>query len=499
MVDQRRFNNQRSVTVDDEKWVDSRTAAKHLGIQQRSLYAYVSRGQVRSIAGAAGRPRLYSLFDLERLRARRDARSGHGAVAAGALRWGEPVLDSAITAITARGPVYRGHIAVDLATSGACFEDIAELLWSGYLPHRPPGYPPHVDVVERGSKSPSQREHLDRGYVPAVPATLQNLERRGEPVLWPRSALPIAQLGKLIPYGARPLEVMQLVVRVAALADPSRDDGRPDAIIARGRTLIPWLAASLAADFAPAMVTRAVGAPTIAEIAARALGLDDASADVLDVVLVVFADHELNASSFAARVAASTDADAYACLSAALATVTGAKHGSAAELISRFADEVGAPDKARAAVRALKRKGVAPPGFGHPLYPHGDPRALPLLDLARRYVEGTRASTAKRARTILAIADEMATAESRDGSTTRGAKPEASTRTAKADVVPAALPSADVGLSALIAALGVQPPAGSGLFALARSAGWLAHVLEQRAAGFLLRPRARYTGNPVAS
>jgi citrate synthase len=500
MVDQRRFNNQRSVnarghgpaTVDDEKWVDSRTAAKHLGIQQRSLYAYVSRGQVRSIAGARGRPRLYALADLERLRVRRDARAGHGAVAAGALRWGEPVLDSAITAITPRGPVYRGHTAVDLATAGARFENVAELLWSGYLPHQPAGYM-HVDAVERGGRSHT-RDHLD------PPVSVQHhLERRSDAVLWPRSALPIAQLGKLIPYGARPLEVMQLIVRVAALSDPTREDGRPDSIMARGRTLIPWLAAGLAADFAPAMVTRAVGAPTIAEIAARALGLDDGSADVLDVVLVIFADHELNASSFAARVAASTDADAYACLSAALATVTGAKHGSAAELISRFADEVGAPDKARAAVRALKRKGVAPPGFGHPLYPHGDPRALPLLDIARRYAEGTRASTAKRARTILAIAEEVATTEARDGSTARRVKSDAAsaTRGAKGaigDVVPAAHPSADVGLSALIAALGVQPPAGSGLFALARSAGWLAHVIEQRAAGFLLRPRARYTG-----
>jgi citrate synthase len=230
----------------------------------------------------------------------------------------------------------------------------------------------------------------------------------------------------------------------------------------------------------------------VAEIVARALGLDDATADILDVVLVVFADHELNASSFAARIAASTDADAYACISAALATVSGPKHGTAAELLSRFADEVGAPDKARSAVRALKKKGISPPGFGHPLYPHGDPRALPLLDIARRYAEGTRAATAKRARTILAIADEVAASERDTKASQRGSKANED----RSLVAPAAHPSADVGLAALIAALGVQPPAGSGLFALARSAGWLAHVIEQRAAGFLLRPRARYTGVP---
>src|SRR5258705_2690771 len=145
MVDQRR--------IDDQRGVHAGTAARSLGIQLRSLYAYVSRGQIRSMPGERGRPRLYAHADLERLRARRDARAGHGAVAAGALRWGEPVLDSAITAITPRGPAYRGHIALDLAADGVRFENVAELLWSGYLPQ--------------------------------------------QPVLWPRSALPIAQLGKL--------------------------------------------------------------------------------------------------------------------------------------------------------------------------------------------------------------------------------------------------------------------------------------------------------------
>lgn len=405
MVDQRRF--------DDQRWVNARTAAKYLGIQLRSLYAYVSRGQVRSMAGVQGRPRLYSLDDLERLKTRRDARAGHSAVAAGALRWGEPVLDSAVTAITPRGPAYRGRLAVELATSGHRFENVAELLWSGYLPNAP--------------------------------------------VTWPRTALPLAHLANLVPPGARPLDVMSLLVPIAGLADKSRSDGRPDAIIARGRMLIPLLAAALASDFVTG--TRALSAGSIAAIAARALDVDDV-AD-LDMVLIVLADHELNASSFAARVAASTDADPYACISAALATVSGPKHGSAAEAIARFADEVGSPDAALGAVRALRRKGESPPGFGHQLYPDGDPRAVPLL------AHAARRATSKRARTILAIAEH------------------------------AKYPSVDVGLAALVAALGAQPSAGSGLFALARSAGWLAHVIEQRAAGFLLRPRARYTGVPV--
>ena len=411
MVDQRR--------IDDQRWVDAQTAARSLGIQVRSLYAYVSRGQIRSVPGARGRPRLYSREDLARLETRRDARSGHGAVAAGALRWGEPVLDSAITAITPRGPIYRGRAAVDLAAAGTPFENVAELLWSGYLP--------------------------------------------GERITWPRPVIPLAQVSRLIPAGAGPLEVMAMLVQIAGLADPDRGDRRPDAIISRGRRLVPLLAAGLAPGLAAASFTRALGAGSVAEIAARALGLDDDAPPILERVFVLLADHELNASSFTARIAASTEADPYACVTAALATLSGPRHGRASEEVARFAEEVGGPDAARSAVRALRKRGLLPPEFGHPLYPDGEPRAAALL-------ECVRGSGVRRVRTLLAIVD--ATTDAR--------------------------PNADIGLAAVTAALGAPPSAAPGLFAVARTAGWLAHALEQRAAGFLLRPRARYTGVPVA-
>lgn len=413
MVDQRR--------IDDQRWIDARAAARHLGISVRSLYAYVSRGQVRSMPGERGRPRRYAFADLERLRVHRDARAGHGAGAAGALRWGEPVLDSAITAITSRGPAYRGRLAVELAAAGTPFENTAELLWSGYLP-----------------------------------------ELR---VFWPHGAIPLAQVARLVgPEPRGPLDVMPLLIQIAALADPERGDLRPDAMITRGRRLIPLLAAALAPGFVPAAVSRALGAASVANIAARAIGLGDELAPTLDRVLVLLADHELNASSFTARVAASTGADPYACVSAALATLSGPRDGGASEQVARFAESVGSPEAARAAVRALRKRGELPPEFGHPLYPAGDPRARALLDLAAQ-LPATR-----RARTVLAIVE--ATTE--------------------------AAPNVDVGLAALIAALGVPPAVGTGLFAVARAAGWLAHALEQRATGHLLRPRARYTGPPIS-
>jgi citrate synthase len=425
MVDQRR--------IDDQRWVDAPSAARHLGISVRSLYAYVSRGQVRSVPGERGRPRRYAYADLERLRVRRDARAGHGAVAAGALRWGEPVLDSAVTAITPRGPAYRGRLAVELAVDTP-FENVAELLWSGYLP-------------------------LTR-------------------VVWPRATLPVAQLARLVGGEARtPLDVMPLLVQLLALGDPDRDDLRPDALVSRGRRVIPWLAAALAPGFVPATVTRALGAASVAQIAARALGLADEHAAVLDPVLVLLADHELNASSFTARIAASTDADPYACIAAALATLSGPKHGTASTEVARFVAGVASPEAARAAVRALRKRGEVPPGFGHPIYPAGrsesaplhpgpggDPRAPPLLEAAARLPQN------KQVRTLFAIID--ATTD--------------------------AAPNVDTGLVALTLALGLPASTGAGLFAVARAAGWLAHALEQRAAGYLLRPRARYTGPPVS-
>jgi citrate synthase len=328
------------------------------------------------------------------------------------------VLDSAITAITARGPAYRGKLAIELAANATPFENVAELLWSGYLPT--------------------------------------------SPVVWPRSAVPLAQFARLLGTDAgTPLNIMPLLLQIVALADHERDDPRPDALIACGRRLIPLLAAALAPGFVAAAVTRALGASSVAQVAARAIGLPDEFAPVIDNVLVLLADHEFNASSFTARIAASTDAGPYACLSAALSTMQGPKHGSAAEQVARFAATVGSPEAARAQVRALRKRGEVPPGFGHPIYPAGDPRAPPVLEAAARL------PLAKHARTLFAIVE----------STTDAA------------------PNIDIGLAALVTALGAPPATATGLFAVARSAGWLAHALEQRAAGILLRPRARYTGS----
>ena len=176
------------------------------------------------------------------------------------------------------------------------------------------------------------------------------------------------------------------------------------------------------------------------------------------------ADHELNASSFTARICASAGGDLYACVLAALATMSGPRHGGECDRFEALVAEAGDARRARAAVAARMRRGDRMHGFGHPLYPAGDPRAAHLIAVARRHGRGVAAL-----RTIDAVIDAVARA---------GGEP----------------PTLDAGLVAVAVAVGLSPGAAGLVFALGRTAGWIAHVLEQRTEPSLLRPRARYVG-----
>jgi citrate synthase len=405
---QRRFDNQ---PVD---LMPARQAAALLGVQVRTLYAYASRGWLQSHR-AGGRTRCYSREEIERLKARRDARMGHAAVAAGALRWGEPVLESALTHIDGRGPFYRGLSARALAADGVSFEAVSELLWTGTLPDHRPRWP----VAELGV-SPSR-------------------------------------LSSLVPPGEPPLTALEVAVPALAARDPGRFGSTNEE--ERARTLVSRLPACV--GLATGRIDAALARSGVARSLIAALGGSDKPAAVraVDEALVLLADHELNASAFAARVAASAGADLYACVSAALATFSGPRHGGACDRIEALIEEAGGdPRRAQKVVVDRLRRGEGVPGFNHPLYPDGDPRAEPVLEAARRL-------GGKRARVALAVGEAMK-------------EP----------------PSCDLALVALTAALDLPRGAATAIFAVGRSAGWIAHALEQRAAGYLLRPRARYVG-----
>ncbi|MCG8417393.1 MAG: citrate synthase family protein [Proteobacteria bacterium] len=431
-VDQRRINNQRS---DSLEFLSARAAARLLDIKLATLYAYVSRGLVRSVPGPGGRPRRYLRGDVERLKARRDARRGHGAVAAGALRWGEPVLDTSISEITASGPRYRGHEAIKLANE-YCFEEVAELLWTGAL-------------VGKG-------EHKAWPDCPE-----QNVLR---------------QIREFLPRRTPPIAILAAVVPLMAARDPDRHDHTATAEITRARRIIVTMAAALGRPGRKGQVRSSDvdrdGQLTVAEQLLYGLSLrprvrspgkrSQSERRAVHRALILVADHELNASTFATRVAASTGSDLYACLSAGLATLSGPRHGGLVERVEALMRECARPGRARQVIRERARRGDDIPGFGHQLYPGGDPRARTLLANAR-----SLAGKNREVAILSALADEMERL---------GRQP----------------PTCDVGLVALASALRLEPGAASALFAVGRVAGWIAHSFEQRAAGFLMRPRARY-------
>ncbi|MDB5846906.1 MAG: citrate synthase [Rhodoferax sp.] len=106
-------------------------AMRLLNVRQQTLYAYVSRGLIRSIPQKGLKDRLYLRDDITRVGMRSAARAGHGPVAASAMNWGEPIFPTSITEITPQGPRYRGRLAADLVRGGVAFEAVAELLWTG--------------------------------------------------------------------------------------------------------------------------------------------------------------------------------------------------------------------------------------------------------------------------------------------------------------------------------------------------------------------------------
>lgn len=398
-------------------------AAKMLGIKRETLYAYASRGLVRSAtAGRGDRSRVYERSDLERLRTRSLARSGHGAVAAGALRWGEPVLETSVGSIGPDGPTYRGQSAVALAREGAAFEDVCSLLWA--------------------ASCPKSLAHDDR-----------------------KLGVPPAPLRSLLGTRAAPFDGM---VETAAALMATELRAEPTDEIAKQRA--PIILRRLIAAAALPLGIDAVTSSLEAEGAGRALvlalgGRTTARAiAAMNEALILCADHELNASTFTCRVTASAGASLSACVLSALATLSGTLHGGVTARVEAMVDEIARPERVATWVRGRLDRGEIIPGFGHQLYPNGDPRGARLVELAERL-----GPKSKGVRILSALVSTM-------------------------DLATRERPTSDVGLVALSSALGLGAGAPLAIFAVGRLAGWIAHALEQRAAGYLLRPRARYVG-----
>ncbi len=374
-------------------WLKAGEALARLGVRPQTLYAYVSRGAVHAEPDPRDpRRSRYRASDIAAL-AHRKARGRKAAdVAADAIAWGEPVLASAITTVADGRLYYRGRDAVRLAETET-LESVARLL--------------------RGGEGAPVRRTL-RPAPPNVPT----MRGRAFAALAARAATAASMRG---------LAPAALGIEAATLLD-------------------------IVAD----AVTGEIGGGPIHDRLGRAWGAGARGADRIRRALVLLADHELNASTFAARVTASTGASLSACVLAGLAALSGPLHGGMAARVGRLADEAerAGPTEAVAARLAHRRPA---PGFGHPLYPDGDPRARALLGAFETPapLEALRAAV------------EAAT----------GARD-----------------NVDFALVALSRSLSLPADAPFALFAVARAAGWIAHAMEQAATGALIRPRARYVG-----
>jgi len=383
-----------------------------LGITLASLYAYTSRGQLRSEAvPGQSRERRYHRDDVERLRDRKAARRDPSKAAARGLRWGEPVLESGITLIHDGTFYYRGHDAVQLARTSS-LEEIATLLW-GAEPDEPP-----------------------RLFAQASPLDARTL----------------AALERLVPDA---LSRVQAALPIAASYDVASYDLRPAAVRASGARILRLMTALVAGRESREPVHRALQeawAPRRAVVA-----------DVIRAVLVLCADHELNVSAFTARCAASAGSSPYHVVAAGLAALRGYKHGGASERVLSLVRHAATPREARAAITARLRNGDHVAGFGHPLYPEGDPRAAMLLAMAE--ASGNEKAWRPFRNLIRAGAEAL-------GET----------------------PNVDCGLAAVAKTYRLPADAPAVLFALGRTVGWIAQAIEEYASNRLIRPRARYTG-----
>jgi len=391
----------------DSLYLSAREASAELAISPATLYAYVSRGMIRSEPGQDSRSRRYRAEDVRALKERRvPSQEPRGLKSFDADL---PALDTAVATITEQGPIYRGVNCIALAEADT-LEHTATLLWDAATvdPFRDDNMPLLSDAMRT-----------------------------------------IAQAASL----AAPIDRTIAVLALAAAADPRAFTRAADGRALVGGRILRLVVAT--------MLNRAPSqAPLHRQIAQAWAPGHAAAAELIRRALVLLADHELNASTFTVRCAASTGLNLYDATIAGLAALKGPRHGGAGALAAQWVKTLAQGDAA-ALVRERVALGERFAGFGHGVYRNGDPRARALLKALER----------------------------------SGAAPRL-TRDIPAFVLEASGEFANIDYALAVLTQTLQLPAGSemALFAMARTVGWIAHASEQLRSGGLIRPRARYVG-----
>ncbi|MFD3698178.1 citrate/2-methylcitrate synthase [Streptomyces sp. NPDC058646] len=393
--------------------IGTQEAARLLGVKPATVYAYVSRGQLTRRREAVGRGSSFDAAEVEAL-ARRSRRE------AAAAPPGDLAVRTSLTLIEPDRYYFRGVDAVELA-SRYPYEEVAEWLWTGTLPH--------------GARFTAPPEALvaARRAVAALPAH------------------------------SGPLDRLRVAVAAAAVADPLRFDLSEGAVLGSARCLIPTLVGALPevgpADPGDGLLARQLWS----RLTPREP--DEQALRVLDLALALLADHDLAASTLAVRLAASARAHPYAAVSAGLGALEGPLHGAAGRLAHRMLAEVLERGGAAPVVADHLRAGRPVPGLGHRLYRGEDPRATALF---------ARLDGLAQAGPALAAARGVAAVMARQGGL-------------HANV--------DLALAVLTVSCGMPAEAGETVFAVARTAGWIAHALEEyQERPLRMRPSGQYQG-----
>ncbi|MEN8514403.1 citrate/2-methylcitrate synthase [Burkholderia sp. RS02] len=378
-----------------QNWITLTEAARRLGVRAQTVYAYASRGSI-AVRQDPDDPRksLYRVEDVIALCRKKQVGRKRSALAASTIFGAEPCIYSGITTFSRGRPWYRGRDSIQLSES-ATLEETAALLWNATVPVS-------FDAPDI-ALPPGVR---DRQCAFTMLATV--------------AAHGHSTLGRL--DSALHIEAGRLVAIVSRAFGAHDDAG------------LQWTHRRLAAGW----------------------GQDNHGADLLRRAMVLVADHEITSSAFAARITASTGASLAGCLLTGLATLSGPLHGDASGRVRAVFDDVERLGAERVVDHHLK-SAIPIPGFGHHLYPDGDPRAAALLarldpppELAR-FIGTVTTLTGQR-------------------------------------------PTIDVALAILSVQLQLPRDAAFGLFSIARSVGLLAHCIEQLRVSKVIRPRSRYTG-----
>jgi citrate synthase len=407
-------------------------ACNRLGVRPQTIYAYVSRGKLEVMADPKNTRRsLYRAEDVISLAKRKQAGRKRETLAANTLFGFEPSIPTAVATFFRQRLYYRGEDAVLLART-ATLEEVARRLWNAEQEiHFVPGNPQDVDNTGK--------EASVRGAGVSPPAPARDRKSRRAAVA---KAAGMSNQESLSP---RVVAFMRLA---AAAATGHSTRGRMTRLLHNEcQSLVGQLADSFGARPGPEPLHQRF---------ARGWGQSRETGELLRTAMVLLADHELTSSAFAARIAASNAASLPACLLAGLTTLAAPLHGDASGRVRALFNEVERLGEGQVIAHYLS-EGLSLAGFGHHLYPDGDPRAAALLNLFE---------PPKVLATFIRKVTELT-----------GLKP-----------------NIDAALAALVAYLRLPADAAFGLFATARSVGLLAHSLEQLGEAQVIRPRGRYVG-----